>query len=66
MKTFLDHAKARKFRAADRDRIIRERHWTGHELLSDADYQDLIAADQERHSAEPAPEGAPDEEGGKR
>lgn len=63
MKTFLDHVKARKLKAADRDRIIRERHWTGHELLSDADYQALIAADRERHGdpaePDPAPEGTP-------
>lgn len=62
MKTFLDHAKARKLKASDRDRIVRERNWTGHELLSDADYRSVIAADRELHG-DPAEPGGETPEG---
>lgn len=56
MKTFTEHAKAKKLPAAERDRIIKERNWTGEELLTVEEYEAIVAASTPE--PEPEPEAA--------
>ena len=51
VKTFFEHAAAAGLPQEERDRIIRERNWTGEEQMTAADFEAVVT---------PAPEAAPE------
>ena len=57
MEEFAAIAKRKKLPAAVRDRIIRERNWTGKEALTLEGYDAVVAEDAAAHAeVEPGPE----------